>query len=297
MVTSAALVMAGRVGAQDLEPRRWTHLPAGSLTGSLTYVHTRGDVIFDPVLQLDDVTVESDTVVASVVHAFDLFGVTGRFDLIAPWQDIRWKGLVSGAPASRSQQGFDDPWVRLSINLAGAPALRGKEFVEYQQAHPDRTVVGVGFGAKLPLGKYDPDRLLNIGQNRFAFMSQLGAVHYRGPWSFELTGTTLLFTRNDDFFGGNTLEQDPVFAVQGHVVHTFANRWWVSAGAGYTRGGESRINGVAKDDERVNLFTGLAFGMPIGGSQGLKLAYIRGDAREAVGSDTDSLLLSWTIRF
>lgn len=293
----ATWILQGLSYAQDLEPRRWTHLPVGTNTIGVTYAYTRGDVFFDPVLQLEDVTVQAHTGVASYVRAFDVFGKTGRLDVIVPWQRARWEGLVSGAPASRTQQGFDDPWVRFSVDLAGAPALRGKEFLDYLAAHPVRTVVGAGLGVRLPWGEYDPDRLLNIGQNRFAFWPQAGVVHYRGPWSFELTGSALFYTDNDEFFGGNELDQDPVYAVQGHVVHTFANRWWLSAGAGYTQGGESWINGVSKEDERAKLLTGLSVGFPITDNQALKFGYIHGDARRSVGSDTDSFVLSWTIRF
>lgn len=292
----AVCVLQGLARGQDLEPRRWTHLPVGTDTLGLTYAYTSGDVLFDPVLELEDVTVASSTGVASWVHAFDVLGTTGRLDVIVPWQHSRWEGLVSGVSDSRTQEGFDDPLVRFSVDLVGAPALSGKEFLDYQAAHPVRTVVGVGLGVKLPLGDYDADRLLNIGQNRFAFLPQAGVVHFHGAWSFELTGSTSIFTRNDDFFGGKELEQDPVYALQGHVVHTFENRWWVAAGAGYTQGGASQVDGVSKDDERISVLTGLSLGLPIGASQGFKLAYIRSDAQEDVGSDTDSFFVSWTMR-
>lgn len=283
--------------AQDLEPRRWTHLPVGTNIGGLAYANVRGDVFFDPVLQLEDVTVETNGAAASYVRAFAVFGLTGRLDLIVPWQRTRWEGLVSGVPDSRTQEGFDDPWVRLSVGLVGAPALSGKEFLDHHAARPVRTVVGAGLGVKLPLGEYDPDRLLNIGQNRFVLQPQVGAVHFRGPWSYELTGSTFLFADNDDFFGGSELEQDPIYALQAHVVHTFENQSWVSAGAGYNSGGETRIDGKSKDDERVNVLAGLALGLPIGRSQGLKVAYLRSDARESVGSDVEGFFVSWTIRF
>ena len=40
--------------AQDLEPRRWTPLPAGLNVVGAGYIATRGDVFLDPVLLVED---------------------------------------------------------------------------------------------------------------------------------------------------------------------------------------------------------------------------------------------------
>ena len=78
------------------------------------------------------------------------------------------------------------------------------------------------------------------------------------------------------------------------MIHTFANRWWGSVSAGYSFGGESEINGVSKDDERGDLLTAISFGLPVGETQAVKLVYLRGDTQERVGSDTNSLMVSWS---
>jgi hypothetical protein len=150
---------------------------------------------------------------------------------------------------------------------------------------------------RLPLGEYQEDKLINLGQNRFYISPQLGLLHTRGEWSFELTGTTYFFTDNDEFFNGNTLEQDPLFAVQTHVVKTFGQDWWISAGAAYAWAGESTIDGVSKDDEKRNLLSGLSFGLRLDESQSLRFAYIRTDTQNDLGSDTDSFGVGWSFRF
>ena len=105
------------------------------------------------------------------------------------------------------------------------------------------------------------------------------------------------FTENDEFFGGTTREQDPLYALQSHVIHTFPNRWWASLSAGYNWGGESEIDGDSKDDEQGNLLSAIATGLPIGKRQALKLVYLVNDTQKDVGSDTQSVFLSWNIRF
>ena len=76
----------------------------------------------------------------------------------------------------------------------------------------------------VPLGHYDEDRLLNIGTNRWSFKPELGISKTWGRWIFETDPSATFFTENDDYFGGNRREQDPIDAVQGHVEVRQAGR-------------------------------------------------------------------------
>jgi hypothetical protein len=287
----------GAAFAQDLEPRRWSHLPVGMNVAGLAYAYTDGDLGFDPVLQIEDAKVETHTGMATYARSFDCFGKTGRLDVIVPYQKSRWAGLLAGESASRRRDGFADPWLRLSVNLVGAPALKGKEYLDYRGAHPVNTVVGAAVAVMLPLGDYQKDKLLNLGQNRFIIRPQAGLVHTRGPWSYELTGSVFFFTDNDEFFDGNKREQDPLYALQSHVIYSFPNRWWTSLSAGYGWGGESEINLDRKDDRKGNLVSAIAFGLPIGKNQALKFGYLSTDTQEDVGSDADTFFAAWNVRF
>ena len=283
--------------AQDLEPRRWTHLPVGTNILGVGYAFTSGDLSFDPVLQVQDARVEMQTATASYTRYFALGERTARLDLVVPMQSGRWDGLVSGTPTSVAREGLGDPVVRLSANFFGAPALPGQDFADYRRQHSVQTSVGAALEVKLPLGEYQDDKLLNLGANRFYISPQLGVLHTSGEWSYELTGTTYFFTDNNDFFNGSTLEQDPLFAVQAHVVKTFGQDWWISAGAAYSWAGESTINGTPKNDERSTLLSGFSFGMRVNASQSVRFAYIRTDSLNDLGSDTDSFGLGWSFRF
>jgi hypothetical protein len=53
----AGILFAGLCAAQDIEPRRWTPLPVGMNVLGAGIVYTEGDIAFDPVLELEDVTV------------------------------------------------------------------------------------------------------------------------------------------------------------------------------------------------------------------------------------------------
>jgi hypothetical protein len=86
--------------AQDLEPRRWTHLPSGGNFTGGAYAYTSGDIFFNPVLRIEDATLDLQTAAVSHIRSFELFGKSARFDLLQTYQSGRWRGLLDGAPAS-----------------------------------------------------------------------------------------------------------------------------------------------------------------------------------------------------
>ena len=285
------------VVAQDIEPRRWSQFPTGSRFSGIGYMYTSGDVEFDPVLRIDEAKADTHTVALSYIQYFSLFAQTARFDLQLPLHNSEWDGLVDGAPTSVGRNGPGDPHARLSFNFAGAPALNGKEFLAWRAAHPVGTSAGIALDVQLPLGRYDEDKLINLGQNRYVFLPQLGVLHTRGPWSFELTGSAYYFGKNDEFYGDNTLEQDPLYALQTHAVRSFSTGWWFSTGVAYGWGGRSQISGVRKDDSKRNLLYGASFGMPLGRKLSARFGYIRGRPLEDVGTDSHNLFVTWTLRW
>jgi hypothetical protein len=291
------LLSSGVAAAQDVEPRRWTPFPVGTNVLGIGYAYGEGDIFFDPVLRIDDADFRIHSAIASYVHTFEFLEKATRVDAQIPFHYGRWEGSVDGVPRSLRRRGFGDPRIRLSIGLLGPPAMEREEFAEYLARQTSDTTVGLAVAVRLPLGEYKDDTLINLGQNRFRIRPQLGVLHRRGPWSYELTGSTFFFTKNDDFFNGMELEQDPLYAVQAHVVRTFTKGHWVSLGIAYGWAGETQIDGVNKDDEKGNLLLGVSFGFRVGRSQGIAVRYLAGRTRKDTGQDTDGLALSWTMRF
>ena len=285
------------VHAQELEPRRWSHVPVDANYLAVAYGNTQGDIFLDPVLRVEDGTVSVHTAIASYLRSFNLAGRTARFDVRLPYQQARWEGLLDGAPASVEREGLGDPRFRLSVTLLGAPALKGKDYRDFRIANTTNTVVGAALAVTVPLGHYKKDKLLNLGANRFVIRPQAGVVHSRGPWSYELTGSVLFFTDNNEFWNGNKREQDPLYVLQGHVIRTFRRGIWASVSGGYDWGGQSTVNGEEKDDRRSEYLYALSAGMPISKNSSIKIAYARGRTREEVGSDTDNIAVAYSRRF
>jgi len=298
VVAMMILAAEGRAAfAQEMEPRRWTHLPVGTSIAAAAYVYTTGDVHLDPVTQIEDAKVHLHTIVGSYLYYFSLADVTARVEVQVPYQDGRWEGLLGGVPTSVTRDGPADPRIRFSVSFVGAPALESAEFRDYYRGREDHTVVGASLAVRVPLGEYLDDKLINLGENRYSFQPQVGVVHSTGPWSFELTASTTVFTANGDFFGGHRLEQDPLHSVQAHAVRSLGAGFWVSAGSAYGWAGESEIDGVGKNDDRRNLLYGISVGFSVASTHSFRAGYIRQDALEDVGLDVDNFLLTWSILF
>jgi hypothetical protein len=275
--------------ALDLAPRQWSHLPTDINLTAMAYVKTDADITIDPVLRLEDVEMELDTWAFRHIHTFELLGKSARVDITQAYQEGVWTGLLDGSPASTSRHGLSDTFVRFSVNLYGAPPMKGKEYGAYRNRVGPETVVGAGLAVRLPTGDYMEDKLINLGNNRFTLRPQIGVQHTSGKWSAELTAEIAFHTDNDEFFNGNKLEQDPLFITHGNITHTFSPGHWAGLSFGFDRGGESTINGVAKEDRKKDTGYALHYVLPINRQAGVSISYIKTRTHEDVGMDTDSL--------
>lgn len=287
-------LFSSKAFAQDIEPRRWTSLPLKSNFIGVGYGYTNGKIFFDPVLHVEDATIEGNAFVLSYVRPFKLGKKLARFDVLLPYTIARWEGILGGIPESVRRSGFADPRLRLSVNILGPSAMGPKELQEYMVAHPIYTVVGASLSASLPLGQYFDDKLLNLGQNRFVFRPQVGLEHNWRNWSYELSGSVFLYTNNNNFFNGSTRKQDPVFEAQTHLIRRFKHRMWTSLSVGSGLAGQSIVNNQPNRDEQKNVMGALSFAFPIMKKQAVKIVYIRSQTLSDIGGDTNSLAVIWS---
>ncbi len=214
---TALVVVASGVHAQDLEPRAYANTPVGLNFLLAGYAYSEGGVATDPSVPLKDAHVQVHTAVLAYIRSLDVWGKSGKFDVILPYAWTSGSATFEGQPHQRDVSGFGDPRFRFSVNLYGAPALSLKEFADYKQD----TIVGVSLLVSAPGGQYDSSKLLNIGTNRWSVKPELGISKALGPVTLELSTAVTFYTENDNFFGGRTLEQDPIYSVQGHLIYNF----------------------------------------------------------------------------
>jgi hypothetical protein len=291
------LLLARPGHAQDIEPRRWSHLPIGANFFGAAYAYTTGDIYLDPALQIQNATFDLQTIGVKYIRSFELLGKSARVDLAQPYQIGHWSGLLNGVPATVDREGLADTSARFAVNLIGAPPLAGKEFAEYRAQADHETIVGMGLVLQLPTGQYYDDKLINLGNNRYSFRPQLGAVHNWGKWSAELTAAGTFFTDNNEFFKGKRLQQDPVYTADTHLIYTFRPGLWLASSMGYAGGGVTTVNGVSSDNNQSSVGWGISLGLPISRAVGVKFGYIGTRTQVGTGMDTDTFACAISVMF
>jgi hypothetical protein len=280
--------------AQELDPRRWSHLPIDTNFAVAGYAYTEADISLDPTLLIEGGKKEMHTWALGYIRTFRLLNKSTRLDVVQAWQKGRWTGILDGVPASTEREGMADTGVRFAINLIGAPPSAGEEYAAHRASAKKETIVGAAFAVQLPTGEYKKDKLINLGNNRYTFRPQLGIVRNLDRWSFEVTGVAWFFTDNNSFYNGNRLEQDPFYTLQAHAVHTFRSRLWLTAGLAYGFGGETTVNGIDKDNRKENFVWGLGAGYPITRKLSLKVSYIQKRSQTFIGEDSESLTIGFS---
>ena len=294
LIVLTLLCVSGDLLAQDTEPRRWAQMPTGLNFIGVGTSYTEGDIFLDPVILAEDVTFRLAGAGLAYVRSFGMFGKSARVDVNVPYASGRWEGFVDGVYTSVRRRGFMDPRIRLSVLLYGGPAESPAEFAKSEKSN---TVVGAAVSIKLPWGHYLEDRLINLGKNRWMIRPQLGVTHTRNKWTYELTGSVFLFGDNNEFWGGNKLESDPLYAIQGHLIYTFRPGLWASLSTAYGSGLQATINGLPKDNKSANWLTAVSVGFPLSRTQGLKFSWLRFRTQADTGSDFDSLIVGWSMMF
>lgn len=289
-----ALTMASAAMAQDLEPRAYSASPVGLNFLVVGFARSTGDVVTDPSLPVSNVEAH--------INGFALgygrtFGVAGRQALVTvalpyAWGDV--EGDVGEERRRITRSGLADTKVKLSVNLAGNPALSR---VDFAREHRSGLLVAASLSVSAPTGQYDETKLINLGAHRWGFKPEIGVSV---PWRrfvFEAYGGVWFFTRNGSFFPGTaSRQQDPLATVQGHVSYTFLPGLWLAADGTWYGGGAAHVNGGPATARLDNARVGGTLSIPLGRAQSVKVAYSTG-ASVRTGQNFDVLTAAWQLRW
>ncbi len=292
VVILAILVLAGTATAQDLEPRSFSQAPVGMNFVSMTYGYSIGEVLFDQAVPITDASGRVSNVVGAYVRTLGFFGASAKIAAIVPYAWGHWHGFLNGDYADATRSGLADPRVQLSVNFIGAPAIKMSEMKTYT----NNTVVGASLRVVVPLGQYDAEKLINLGQNRWAFRPRVGVSQKMGRWTLEAMGSVWLYTDNPDFYGGVEVTQDPLWAFQANVIHQFPSGIWFGVGAGFSRGGKTASDDVYGNTYKKNTRWAALISYPLARRHSLKVIYIDGLSTR-LGANFDQVSISYLIRW
>ena len=279
--------------AQMYGPRQFWPAAVGTDVLTVSGIYMSSNTIVDTNIVYPNLKVDTYVVAPSYSRYFGLGSTLLQATVAVPyaWADVKVSEARSGLNRNPRRDGLTDSYAHLIVGLLNAPALSPKEFGAFMgRDNPGVVVMGMA-GLYAPTGAYDPDRVVNIGTNRWTF--RLGVpitARLSRNWApgktttFEVLPTVDLFTPNNnpsqpefDFqFQGlpvgqaitrllpkpSQTTQDPLAALEMHLTHDLSKRLYVSLDSYSKAGGGTWADGVYNDNQQ--LWSGL--GATLGGS-------------------------------
>lgn len=263
--------------AQGDGPRMYWKTLAGSSAVTFWNINASGNTNpFDEAhVVAPSSSFEANLAMLGYHRTLDLFGQSATASLLLPVGNLDGEAAGTVLTEQASASGYGDPMLQLDYNLLGAPAMR--DLPSLLRYEPTFTLDLLGSVA-LPVGEYDADETLNLGQNRW--YGRIGAPMMMtiGPWvpgqrtTLELLPAVWLYGDNTDYQGGMTLATDPMFAIEGHLTRDFTESAWGSLDAAWFQGGKSEVDGL-QGEAVDNVGVGLTFGVQVNDNLSVSMSY------------------------
>ena len=264
---------------------------ASSMSGNINPLHN--------ILVIEGSSFEAETTLAGYAKIFTLFDKSALLAALVPMGRVSGEGSLLGETFSSSANGFGDPTFELVVNLTGPKPIKNiPDLLRYEPGFSLDLLVDV----IVPVGEYDNEELINLGQNRWFGRVGFPIVWQIGQWipgqrtTLELLPSLWVYGDNDDFLG-NDLSTDPKFELEAHLTRDLTKDAWVSFDSVYMKGAESTILGV-EGEEIENLSIGFTVGYQVNENLALTMGYsssINDDDPMDVDMDafTVSLIFGW----
>jgi len=219
---------------------------------------------------------EFDATMALAGYAltFPVFDRAAMAAVLVPMGRISGDVTVAGRAFNQSASGFGDPMLEFDMSILGPPV---------QKNIPDALRYEPGFSVDLladlafPVGEYDSDQPLNIGQNRWYGRLGIPIIWQLGPWvpgrrtTLELLPAVWLFGDNDDYVG-KTMETDPLFQLDAHLSRDFTEHAWGALDFAWYNGGKATIDGES-GEKLNNIGVGITLGYQVNDNLNLTFGY------------------------
>jgi len=230
---------------------------------------------FDPAHTVTpDADFNATLTIAGYGRTFSLFDRAAMAAVFMPMGRLSGDVTVAGRTSSESVEGFGDPMLEFDINIIGPAAQKNiPDLLRYEPGFSVDLLVDLA----LPIGEYDADQPLNIGQNRWYGRMGMPIIWQFGAWvpskrtTLEFLPAVWLFGDNDDR-GGKTMETDPLFQLDAHLTRDFTESFWGSLDATMYNGGKATIEDVT-GEKLSNVGMGFTLGYGVNENLNLTFSY------------------------
>jgi hypothetical protein len=236
MAALATLCLSAPAQAIDVDAGDYEPAAPGTNVALLYLQHARNDGLYsNGDRQAGNNRLNTDIGIFRAVHFMEIGGIVADPQILIPFGRVAGKGDTSGLGDA---SGIGDPILAATFWVQNDPV--------------NKVYTGITPYLYVPIGSYDRNDALNLGENRWKYNLQVAHVRRLSKdFSLDLVGDVMLYGDNTDFGAtGQRLEQKPL--VQGqvwlryHLSPTADLRLLLS----HTVGGETKIDGTQQNDER-----------------------------------------------
>mgnify|MGYP000137796139 FL=1 len=235
-------------------------IPAGTNLALLYYQHAQRNKVYSDGNQVAGGDLKSDVGILRLVRFVDIGGFRADPQILLPFGSLKASNDLS---ALGSTSGVGDLIVTGTVWLVNKPD-QGEFF-------------GVTPAVWVPIGSYDKNKPLNLGEHRWKYLLQAGYTTPLGSkdLSLQLAADVTGFGHNDDY-GPNSqkLTQKPLYQFQAWLKYNLGGGFDLRAGTSHFVGGETSVDGVASDDRTRT--TNAKFGFGWGFAPGWHFAALYG---------------------
>ncbi|RAI70849.1 transporter [Pseudomonas fluorescens] len=226
----AAQAQALEITAGDFEP-----LPAGMNLLLLYFQHAESSDFYQQGDKVSDrFKLKTDVSLLRYVHSFGL----GENVVVEPQFILPYGHLHAGGDASALGQttGTGDLFI-------GAP-------VKWTLSTTNKDIFSLAPAVYIPIGSYDRNDALNLGENRWRLLLQAAYIHhFNEQWAVDTAADATWFSHNNDYTSNSaTLKQQTRYEYQAYLRYNLSAQTQFAVGGGRIEGGKTSVNGINLDD-------------------------------------------------
>ena len=268
----AVLQVPDQACAQFTDPRAYDNTPVGINQLELSYAYAHANASLDTSLVITGASFNLNQGTIDYTRYFGLLHRLTWVEASVPVAGLN--GSIAGTNIQGSTTGTGDSSYELAMLLKGGPALSVEQFEEYKPT----TTLGVSLTITAPTGSYRPDKVLNLGSNRWSFKPEIALSHPFGPdqkWEFDAYANAYFYTDNISYHGREVLGQQPLLGLEGHISYSFNDIVWSSLDTRYSFRGTTFLNTVTQNNAQQNFILGSETNISLNSQNSLVLEFAK----------------------
>jgi hypothetical protein len=252
-VLSAVAGLPWTARAQFTDPRSYDNSPVGVNQIELAYAYARANTSIDPAIVIEGARFDLNQGTVSYTRYLSFFGRMAWIEPSIPIASL--SGSISGTNIRGATNGAGDSSYQVAMLLKGGPAMDVAEFANFKPT----TTLGMSLTFTAPTGRYSPDKILNLGSDRWSFKPEFAVSYPFGPqqkWELDAYTNSYFYTDNTSYHGKELLRQQALLGIEGHISYSFLSNLVGSLDTRYSFRGDTYVNNQNENDSQKNFLLG-----------------------------------------